>query len=166
MSPSSASDRAVIHFLEIFMKFFFTRQHLALILSATLMLAGCGGSGKAQFDIKGDISGVQFPGLVLTNTYNGDTLSVPVGATTFKFAKTVPYGDVYDVQVLNNAYPLHQNCNIFNAKETAGRLATVNITVQCFLNEKVLGGTVTGLTNDGLVITNGSDEQISIPKGA
>ncbi len=61
------------------MKFSFSRYKLALALSAGLLLAACGG-GKATFDIKGEVQGVQYTGLVLTNVKNGDTLAVPVGA--------------------------------------------------------------------------------------
>ncbi len=147
------------------MKCLFPRQNLVLAFSAAVLLAACGGGGKAKFDIKGEVVGVQYAGLVLTNVTNGDTLSVPVGATTFKFAKQMEYGDVYDVQILNNANPLHQNCQVFNGRETAGRLATVNIGVQCALNQRTLGGKISGLTSDGLVLTNGSDEQLGIAKG-
>lgn len=147
------------------MKCLFPRQNLVLALTAALLLAACGGGGKAKFDIKGELAGVQYAGLVLTNVSNGDTVSVPVGATTFKFAKQMEYGEVYDVQILNNAQPAHQTCQVFNGRETAGRLATVNIGVQCSLNTRTLGGKITGLTSDGLVLTNGSDEQLGIAKG-
>ncbi len=70
------------------------------------------------------------------------------------------------VQILNNANPLHQTCQVFNGKDTAGRLATISIGVSCLLNERFLGGKVSGLTTDGLILTNGSDEQLPIAKGA
>ncbi len=147
------------------MKFSFSRYPMLAALSAALLLTACGG-GKATFDVKGEVVGVQYTGLVLTNVKNGDTLNVPVAATTFKFGKTIEYGEEYDVQILNNANPLHQNCQVFNGKDTAGRLATINIGVSCALNERALGGKVSGLTTDGLILTNGSDEQLTVVKGA
>jgi len=147
------------------MKFSFSRYKLAIALSAGLLLAACGG-GKASFDVKGDVQGVLYTGLVLTNVKNGDTVSVPVGATTFKFGKNLEYGDEYDVQILTGGNPLHQTCQVFNGKDTAGRLATINVGVSCLLNERFLGGKITGLTSDGLILTNGSDEQLPLAKGA
>lgn len=147
------------------MKFLFSRQNLVLALSAGLLLAACGG-GKATFDVKGELRDVKYEGLILTNVKNGDKLTVAAGATTFKMGKTIEYGEEYDVQILTGNSPLHQNCQVFNGKDTAGRLASINIGVQCFLNQVPLTGTVKDLTADGLTLTNGSDEQIVVPKGA
>lgn len=145
------------------MKFLFPRQKLVIALTAGLLLAACGG-GKATFEVKGILENVEYSGLKLTNAKNGDTLDVLAKATTFKMGKTIEYGEEYDLQVLKG--PEHQYCEVFNGKDTAGRLATINIGVRCFLNRVPLTGTVKGLTTEGLVLTNGSDEQISISKGS
>jgi len=140
----------------------------ALAATLALTLAACG--GKATFPINGTVatttdaagvitSTVLYKGLVLTT--NGMDLSVPVGAKTFSFPNTISYGDVYNVTV--KTPPDHQNCTTIDqstaletASGTAGRLASINIALTCYLNSFTIGGTVSGLTSDGLVLTNGT----------
>lgn len=133
------------------MKSSLTRPAFALALA--LSLAACGG-GKAKFPISGVITGLQYPGLVLST--NGMELSVPTGATTFTFPNEIEYGDVYDVVVKNQ--PQHQTCSaqFGTGSNTAGRLARINVDLRCVINSYTIGGTITGLTADGLVLANGS----------
>jgi len=130
----------------------------ALMLALALSLASCG--GKAGFTVGGTVSGQLYPGLVLTT--NGMDLAVdapvpPVTTANFSFPKQIQYGDVYDVTVKQQ--PLHQSCGPASsvlATDTAGRLAQINIPFTCVLNAYAIGGTVSGLTADGLVLANGS----------
>lgn len=130
------------------MKSSFMRPALALAL--VVGLSACG--GKASFTVGGIIDRLAYPGLVLAN--GSDTVAPEATATTFAFAKGVDYGTSYDVTV--KTQPAHQTCAIPNGKDTAGRLATINILVSCSTNAYAIGGTVTGLTAEGLVLTNGS----------
>ena len=132
----------------------FTRSALALAL--VLGLAGCG--GKADFPVSGTVLGLAYDGLVLTT--NGMDLPVAKGSTTFSFPKALSYGEAYAVSA--SAQPLHQTCKVANASDTAGRLASINVGVVCALNQFTIGGidTVTGLTTDGLTLTNGSNSGI------
>jgi hypothetical protein len=126
----------------------FTRAALALALA--LGLAGCG--GKATFPVSGSITGLSNDGLVLST--NGMDLTVDKAATTFSFANTLSYGDVY--AVIAKSQPAHQVCQVFNGSDTAGRTAAIHITVACALNQFTIGGTISGLSSDGLVLSNGS----------
>lgn len=141
------------------MTFKFMRPALAIALA--LGLAACG--GKASFTIGGTIEGLQYDGLVLTT--NGMDLAVVAKSTTFSFPNTLSYGDKYSVTV--KTPPAHQSCvagafvdaagKVHGAAEdAAGRLAAIDIGVKCVVNTFALGGTITGLTSDGLVLTNGS----------
>lgn len=132
------------------MKSSFMRPALALALVAGL--SACG--GKASFTVGGIIDKLVYPGLVLAN--GSDTVAPAANATTFAFAKGVDYGTTYDVTV--KTQPAHQTCVIptGSGKDTAGRMATINIFVSCSTNAYAIGGTVTGLTAEGLVLTNGS----------
>lgn len=133
------------------MKSSFLRPALALALAVGLVACG----GKATFGINGTISGVAYPGLVLTS--NGtDALPIAVGATTYSFPGSLEYGDPYDVTIKTN--PPHQTCQSDPQTRagTAGRTAAINVAVQCALNEFSIGGKITGLTTEGLVITNGT----------
>jgi len=125
----------------------------AFALALALSLASCGG-GKAKFPISGVITGLQYSGLVLST--NGMDLPVPTGATTFTFPNELEYGDVYDVTVKNQ--PQHQTCGpqLGTGSNTAGRLARINVSLGCVINSYTIGGTISGLTADGLVLANGS----------
>ena len=132
------------------MKLSFLRPALALALA--LGLTACGGT--ATYDVKGTVTGQEFPGLVLTN--NGVDLPIAVGATTFTFPDSLEYGESYNVLVKTN--PPHQTCvaNDHYNSDTAGRTASINIPVACALNTFTIGGKISGLTTEGLVLTNGT----------
>lgn len=143
----------------------------ALALALALALAGCG--GKASFPVSGGISGLAYDGLVLTT--NGMDLAVPANSTTFRFANSLSYGDAYSV--VPKSQPQHQTCTVgaftnasghtfASGSDTAGRLAVIDIGVSCSLNSAALGGSITGLTSDGLVLTNGSNGGTVAPAAA
>jgi hypothetical protein len=132
------------------MKSSFLRPVLALALAAGL--AACGGT--ATFGINGTVTGQVYPGLVLTN--KGTDLPIAVGTTTFSFPGSLEYGESYNVLVKTN--PAHQTCESnpqYNA-DTAGRTAAINVPVACVINAYTVGGKITGLTTEGLVLTNGT----------
>ncbi len=142
------------------MKFISMRTLAALALA--LSLAACGG-GKATFTIGGHVSGLFYNGLVLST--NGQTVTVtpaPTIATdatalaAYAFPKQLEYGDEYNVTVTTQ--PAHQSCTVnpYYERDTAGRLAAIDIPVSCSLNAYLIGGSISGLTADGLVLTNGS----------
>jgi len=149
------------------MKLSFLRRPALLALALGLGLAACGG-GKAEFQVKGTIVGLQYPGLVLTNNGAND-LPVPDKATSFAFPGSIEYGTAYAVDFKKQ--PDHQICG-FGADnlpgsqaETAGRQATINVLISCVLTAYTVGGTVTGLTADGLELNNG-DQRTIILKAA
>lgn len=151
------------------MTFKFLRPALAIALALTL--GACG--GKASFTIAGTASGLKYQGLVLNS--NGmdlnvapatPTATVAVPPVSFAFPNSISYGEVYEVSV--KAQPAHQNCVVGAfadstgkvtgaAKDTAGRLSTIDVGVMCSVNAYSIGGTIKGLTTDGLKLTNGSD---------
>jgi hypothetical protein len=136
----------------------------ALALTLALGLTACGGSGKAEFTVAGTVGGLVYPGLVLTNRGAEITIAPPAtaGATvSYAFPNTLEYGDEYFVEVKKSAD--HQTC-VFPAtftndlinRDTAGRLARINVIVNCSINAFPIGGKITGLTVDGLILANGS----------
>lgn len=129
----------------------------AAVLALALALTACG--GKASFPIKGTVVNLLYPNLVLST--NGMDLSVPAKAPTFSFPNTISYGDIYAITV--SKQPDHQTCDttdrttgLNTASDTAGRTAAINIVITCVTNTFTIGGDVSGLTTDGLVLTNGS----------
>lgn len=155
------------------MKLTFTRASAMLALG--LGLASCG--GKATFELSGPVTGLIYPGLVITNKSNGEvvnvkelaaTISPTTGrrvatATTYKMGNTLEYGQAYDLQI--TGYPAHQNCTLYGGADTAGRLASISIPVDCTVLTFGIGGSVSGLiereatdtTSARLTITNGGD---------
>ncbi|MDL2356649.1 MAG: hypothetical protein QFF03_15460 [Pseudomonadota bacterium] len=129
----------------------------ALALALALSLAACG--GKASFPINVNIAGLAYSGLVLTT--NGMDLTVAAGTTSIAFPNSLSYGDVYAVSA--KSPPLHQTCSVSAGGDTAGRLAAINVYVTCALNQAQIGGTISGLTSDGLQLTNGSGGGVVAP---
>jgi hypothetical protein len=129
----------------------------ALVLALALGLASCG--GKAGFTVAGTVSGLKYDGMVLTT--NGMTVKVDAPAATstapvaFAFPDQIEYGELYDVKITN---PAHQTCSFVGptGTNTAGRLETINVMIECVLNAKTIGGKVLNLTSKGLVLANGS----------
>jgi len=133
------------------------RPLAALLL--TVGLAACG--GKASYDVSGTISGLNNAGLVLAN--GGDTVSPPVGATTFTFPKRIDYGTDYNITV--KTPPAHMNCAVSGGSGSAGRYLSIQAAVNCQQNVYTVGGTISGQTVDGLVLGNGSTAtQLTVPK--
>jgi hypothetical protein len=117
------------------------------VLAAALALAGCG--GKSEFTITGgfydsfgNLVPLKNPGLELAN--GDDVISVPVGATTFSFPKTVEYGSNYNVVV--KTQPQHMTCNPPSSAGTAGRMESVTVALSCVQNTYSVVVTVKGLT--------------------
>jgi hypothetical protein len=167
------------------MKFSLARPALALAVSA--MLASCGGGGKATFPITVTVRNLQESGLVL-NT-NGMDLAFnptkPVADITQSFPSQIEYGQTYNVipkgyavgsdgKVTRGSQPEHQTCSPstsypfnFLASGTAGQLAKIQIYYDCVAIGYALGGTVSGLTADGLTLSNGSiDGPIAVAANA
>ena len=130
------------------MKLSCLRPLAALLL--TLGLAACG--GKASYDVSGTITGLSNEGLVLAN--GSDTLPRPAGSTTFTFNKRIDYGTDYNITVLTQ--PAHMNCSVSGGSGSAGHYLSINALVTCNQNAYKVGGTVSGLTVDGLVLINGN----------
>jgi hypothetical protein len=135
-----------------------TSMRRLLALALALSLAACGG-GKATFTINGTVTGLQYPSLVLTTNGQDVTINPPAtagGMVSYTFPKTIEYGDEYAVTV--KTQPPHQNCTVSDLydNDTAGRFASINIPVGCTLQQHSIGGTISGLTVDGLVLINGT----------
>ncbi|MCD2514814.1 hypothetical protein LQ564_00625 [Massilia sp. G4R7] len=145
------------------MKSYLIRPAGALVLA--LALASCGGGDDDKFTVQGTVIGLKYSGLVLQNNGSQDlTVNPPASGDTvsFSFPNKIEYGDVYTVSI--KSQPLHQTCGAareapLSLSDTAGRLSSINAIISCALNEKPVGGTITGLTKDttGLVLANGSN---------
>lgn len=142
------------------MKSLFLRTGAAL--ACALTLASCGGSGGSLL-LGGTVYGLTKDGLVLQNNGAND-LTVAAGATTFYFTNLIGNDTGYNVTIKSS--PSSAVCKV-NSGGT-GRSATYDVTsvvIVCVTNTYNLGGTISNLTGDGLVLINGQD-RVAVPKGA
>lgn len=131
----------------------------AAVLAATL--AACG--GKASFVVGGRIDGLSNQGLVL-QLDGGNDLPVASGATSFSFPNSISYGTEYKVTI--KTQPEHMTCSVANPTGSAGHTTSINVVIGCQQNSYTLGGSVSNLNADGLVIVNGGNGTLSVVKGA
>lgn len=105
------------------------------------------------YPISGTITGLTRAGLVLAN--GSDTLPVALSATDFTLPTPVAFGASYAVTI--DTQPSYMTCTPSNASGTMPAAAVTHVSVACSPYAYMLGGTISGLTADGLVLANGSD---------
>ena len=135
-----------------------------LIALAAASLAGCG--GKATFEITGAVAGLKYPGLVLVETFSGQTITInDITKTSFAFPNTIEYGTEYNVIVraTPSGQPPHQQCDpAGGTTDTAGRRASITMVFQCADIPHTVGGSIklTSATGSyvGLKLINGSND--------
>jgi N-acetylneuraminic acid mutarotase len=116
---------------------------------------------KPSYSLGGTASGVTRSGLVLAN--NGETLSVSAGAASFVFATPVASGAAYAVSV--QSAPAGLICSVANGTGDMGTANANNVVVTCAEEAHSLSGTISGLTQLGLVLANGTDH-LALSAGA
>lgn len=141
-------------------------------LTVAAGLSACGG-GKSSYTIGGTVTGLQYGPLVLTT--NGMEVNIqPVldangnpTAVAYTFPNQLEYGEEYNVTLKetgkdsNNEpiyqQPPHQKCDPSGiTKDVAGRLTYISADIHCVLVTNTIGGTIVGLTGEGLKLINGS----------
>ena len=78
------------------------------------------------FSVSGTVSNLSTAGLSLRDSVGGETLAVPAGASTFRFAQMVPYGT--DIAVTVTGQPAWQTCTT-SASNFAGPIHS-NVTAE------------------------------------
>jgi N-acetylneuraminic acid mutarotase len=148
------------------------------VLGSSCALTACDSSGfstsgnttptPTDYTVSGTVSGVSANGLAISD--NGVTLAVASGATSFAFPVGLASGTSYAVSILN--VPIGMSCSVTNGAGTI--TADVNnIAVKCAASSTpppppvtvTLGGTVNGLTANGLVLANDGGT-VSVNSGA
>jgi hypothetical protein len=103
------------------------------------------------YTVGGTVSGLTTTGLVLSD--GGDSASVPADATHFTMPTAVAYGGSYTVSV--QTQPAGLTCTVSGGTGTAPAGAVTTVT--CAASSYTLGGSISGLTTSGLVLTDGTD---------
>ena len=177
MPTSATSSCAVLnYFVETHLK----KSILALCaLTLAASLAACGG-GTSKYTIGGTVTNLQYGPLVLVT--NGMEVAIQpqtdssgklVMTTNYTFPNQLEYGEAYNVTLKPIGtdatgatiyqQPPHQVCGPANVQgnitsDTAGRLSVINPQFVCNLATHTIGGQITGLAADNLVLTNGGDQ--------
>ena len=105
------------------------------------------------FSVGGSVSGLTTAGLILAN--GSDTVAVAANATAFTLPTQVVTGSSYHVTV--QSQPTGEACAVTTGQGTMPASAVTSVAVSCTDQPFTLGGTISGLTTAGLVVTNGAD---------
>ncbi len=113
------------------------------------------------YPVGGLVSGLLGTGLTLQDN-GGDDVVVDANGT-FTFPTSVPSGGAYAVTIKTQPSGPTQTCTLAGDTGSVGASPVTSISVNCSTNAYAVGGTVTGLTGDGLVLQNngGSDLALS-----
>ncbi len=118
-----------------------------------------------KFTVNGVVNGISSVNttqLILAN--GGDSLPWSLnGGTGFVFPTSVAAGQSYNVTI-QQQQPGYA-CTVANGSGTMGAAAVTNVAVNCTALPNALGGTVTGLTGSGLVLSVGS-QGLTVPANA
>jgi uncharacterized repeat protein (TIGR03803 family) len=109
--------------------------------------------GPVTYPVGGIVSGLFAQGLVLAN--GSDTLSVPFRAGVFTMPTQLPGGAHYAVMV--QSQPTGLSCAVANGSGVMGDAPVTNVVVTCAPGAFTIGGSISGLSTSGLVLTDGTD---------
>jgi hypothetical protein len=113
------------------------------------------------FTVGGTVSGLAGDsGLVLQNNGTND-LAVNADGT-FTFTTAVASGRPYNVTVSRQPTGPAQQCDVQNASGTIAAANVTNVQITCVTTEFTIGGTVSGLSGDGLVLQNNGGDNLAI----
>ncbi len=105
------------------------------------------------YAVGGSVAGLSAAGLVLTD--GRDLFGIAAGATAFTMPMALPTGARYALSV--QTQPSGLTCAVSNGSGTVGATPVTDIAVACATRAFTVGGSVSGLTTSGLVLTNGGD---------
>ena len=145
------------------------RSRIPVLLPAMTLLAACGSGGGGAptttvaaaptYTVGGGISGLTSQGLILVN--GTDTATPNAGDTSFTFPTAVPAGTAYAVTV--QLQPDTIKCTVAGGSGVVGSANVTDVAVTCASAAFTVGGTVSGLTGNGLVLANGTDTTSPAP---
>jgi uncharacterized repeat protein (TIGR01451 family) len=117
------------------------------------------------YSVGGTVQGLAGSGLVLRNN-GGNNLPIS-GNGPFTFSTTLGEGSSYAVTAFAQPTGPRQTCTVSNSTGVVGTADITDVLVTCVTNRYSVGGTVSGLAGDGLVLlNNGGDAQAVTSNGA
>jgi 6-phosphogluconolactonase (cycloisomerase 2 family) len=137
----------------------------AALVACMGLLAACGGDGgssqttaaagdsQASYSIVASVSGLAGSGLVLQNEGGADIAVSGNGSVTI--SQSARNGTSYAVTIKTQPGNPPQTCTVANSSGSVSGGNVTNITITCATNSYTLGGSVSGLTGSGLIISDG-----------
>jgi hypothetical protein len=150
------------------------RSQFAVSLPVIMLLTACGGGGgggsststptstiaaAATYTVGGSIDGLTSQGLILVN--GTDTATPNAGDTSFTFPTAVAAGTSYAVTV--QLQPDAVECTVTGGSGVVGSANVTDVAVTCASAAFTVGGTISGLTGNGLVLADGTDTTSPAP---
>lgn len=129
------------------------------VVSAPITNVQVNCTNNPSYTIGGTISGLAGTGLVLQNN-GGDNRTIAASDTLFTFPTAIKSGNPYSVTVLTQ--PVGQTCSITSGNGTVASANITNVQVNCITNSYTISGSVSGLTDSGLVLQNNLSDNRSI----
>ena len=120
-------------------------------------------SKNSGYAIGGTISGLMGSGLVLQNN-GGDNLTVSSSSTSFQFSTPVPFEGSYNVTVQQQ--PTGLTCTVNNGSGTNVMDNVRSISITCSVDTFTIGGTISNLTANGLVLQNNGGDNLTVSSGS
>ena len=114
------------------------------------------------YSIGGSISGLSQNGLVLTDN-GGNPLSISSGSSAFTFSNHIAYGSSYAVAI--GTQPTGQTCSVSSGSGTVTG-AVSSVAVSCATNTYSIGGSVSGLSQSGLMLTDNGGNALGVISGS
>jgi len=139
------------------------KQLSALLLGCVALTASaCGNNGSSGHKIGGTVSGLTGTLVLLDN--GGDALTLTQNGA-FTFATEVASGAAYLVTV--SSEPAAETCTVTGGSGTVGAGNVTSVAVACASSSKYsVGGTITGLTESGLVLKDNGGDALTVASGA
>jgi N-acetylneuraminic acid mutarotase len=106
-----------------------------------------------SYTLGGIVSGLNGAGLVLAN--GTDSVTVAANATSFTLPAAVAFGSSYSVMIATQ--PVGLTCTVAGGAATMPAMPVASVTVTCSDLSYTLGGSISGLSASGLILSDGTD---------
>jgi hypothetical protein len=113
-----------------------------------------------SFSIGGTVSGLLGEGLILQNS-GGDDLPI-ASSGPFTFDTVVANFSSYAVTVASQPGTPRQTCSVTAGSGNVSGANVTNVQINCTTDTFTIGGTVSGLEGDGLVLQNNGGDDLSV----
>jgi hypothetical protein len=122
-----------------------------LLALAMFGLAACG--GYTTVNLGGSVNGLVTSGLVIANA--DQTLAVAKDATVYVFPNKIDDHGSFAITI--QTQPPRLTCLVSGGTGVTTGIPITTANIYCSFNSYTVGGTITGLTSEGLSVTNGAD---------